>query len=315
MKGIPGSFSATAYYFGRQLRRELNVPVGLIQSALGGTAIAPWQVPQEIVQVAKGHSGVHIGMPGRQPPHALYNAMIAPWTGYAIRGAIWYQGESDCNPKGLPLYLDNMKTLVKGWRDVWGRSEESFPFYFVQLAPYGYEPRALRYPSGALPRMWAAQLDAAQAISNAAMAHTQDIGDLNNIHPANKQDVGARLARLALSRTYHVKTQAGRPITDDSGPEFKGMEVKGNRMVVSFNNAKSGLTTRDGRPPALFEVAGEDGKFEPAAATLAGETVVLTSDKVATPSQVRFGWSNVAEPNLMNGDKLPAASFRAGQGK
>lgn len=350
MQGTWGGFSATAYYFGREVHRELKVPVGLIQSAWGGTYIEPWITPEGFrgnpqlkaqsqwldkadadyraaakaclehlpawekaarAALADGSrvpplAGLAPPIQNERQPTALYNAMIAPWTGFPVRGAIWYQGESNHMAHDKAIYAEKMAALADGWRKAWGRSEAQFPFYFTQIAPYHY--------GSALGEFWEAQEAAAQKIPNAGLAHTQDLGNAGNIHPLDKQDVGRRLARLALARTYGVRTQGGAAITDDSGPECRSLEAKGDRLVVKFANAKSGLVSRDGKPLTHFEIAGKDGVFAPAEAQISGDCVILSSAKVAAPTAVRFAESDTANPNLINGDKLPAAAFRASVG-
>ncbi len=355
-QGTWSGFSAAGYYFGRDLHRELKVPVGLIQSAWGGTLVEPWTTPEGFRSQPKlkaqsawldkvnadyreafgryldtlpawekaARAALAEGAPlpplpqapghpigGNTQPTALYNAMIAPWTGFAVRGAVWYQGESNHIQHDGALYADRMAALVGGWRKAWGRSDADFPFYFVQIAPFSYSGHNQPEEMG---DFWEAQEHAAGSIPNTGLAHTQDIGELHDIHPHNKQEVGHRLARLALSRTYGAKTQAGAPITDDCGPEFKSLEAKDGSLVVKFDHAKSGLTSRDAQPPTLFEIAGEDHVFAPAEAQISGDTVVLKNTQVPAPVEVRFAWSDLAEPNLVNGDKLPAATFHATTG-
>jgi len=308
-QGTWNGFSAAAYYFGRDLHRQLGVPVGLIQSAWGGTLIEPWittegyrRAPQLKVQIPPVDK-----VTGNTQPTVLYNAMIAPWTGFPVRGAIWYQGESNCIQHDGAVYFDKMRALIDGWRQAWGRTDADFPFYFAQIAPFRYaqcQPQELA-------ELWAAQNKAAAQIPNTGMAQTQDIGDIHDIHPHDKQEVGRRLARLALARTYGVKTQNGAAIIDDSGPRFQSLEAKGDRLIVKFDDAKSGLAARDGKPLSGFEIAGDDDQFAAAEAQIGRDSIILRSKTVTAPTQVRFAWSDAAEPNLMNGNKLPAAAFCA----
>jgi sialate O-acetylesterase len=269
-----GGFSAALYYFGQRLHKELDVPVGLIDSSWGGSPIEPWTI-----------SGKNGG--------GMYNGMIAPVKPLAIRGAIWYQGESNCG-NGMKYY-DKMKALIEGWRKVWGYD---FPFYFVQLAPWsGYKP-------GSLPPLWEAQV-ASLKIPGTGMAVTTDIvHNLGDIHPRNKIDVGNRLALWALAKEYGKKDLVC------SGPLYKSMKVEGGKIRLSFAHVGGGLKSRDGKPLCEFAVAGADGKFMPAAATIDGDTVVVKAKEVAAPTQVRFGWRNVASPNLVNKEGLPASPFQ-----
>ncbi len=238
------------------------------------------------------------GYPWR--PTGLYNSMIHPLIPFAIRGAIWYQGESNLDD-GM-LYEKKMEALIGGWRKVWG--EGDFPFYFVQLAPFRYKD----WPSKdvtetSLPKLWEAQV-ASLAIPNTGMAVTTDIGDLNDIHPKNKQDVGKRLALWALAKTY------GRSDLVYCGPLYESMSVEGNKIRINFKYVGGGLVSRDGKELNWFEIAGADKKFVKAQARIDGDTVLVWSDEVAEPAAVRFGWNQEATPNLMNKEGLPASPFR-----
>ena len=267
-----GGFSAALYYFGQRLHKELNVPIGLIDSCWGGSPIEPWTV------VGKDSGG-------------MYNGMIAPLQPFAIRGAIWYQGESNVG-SGMK-YFDKMKALIEGWRKVWGYD---FPFYFVQLAPFsGYGP-------GALPAIWEAQA-ASLKIPATGMAVTTDIvHDLKDIHPRNKFDVGNRLALWALAKEYKKDLVY-------SGPLYKSMKVEGEAVRLCFAHA-AGLKSRDGKPLSEFEIAAADGKFVPARAAIDGDTVLVEAKEVPAPAQVRFGWHHMANPNLANKEGLPASPFQ-----
>jgi sialate O-acetylesterase len=214
--------------------------------------------------------------------------------GFAIRGAIWYQGESN-REDGL-LYYDKMKALINGWRKVWEQGD--FPFYYVQLAPYRYGPDPLL-----LPRIWQAQKNAL-SIPNTGMAVTTDIGNITDIHPKKKHDVGRRLALWALAKTY------GRKDLVYSGPLYKSMSVEGGKIRIHFDHIGSGLASRDGKPLTWFTIAAADKNFLKANAKIDGDTVLVWSDTVAKPAAVRFGWHQEAEPNLINKEGLPASPFR-----
>ena len=232
-----------------------------------------------------------------QSPTALYNGMIHPLERLGIRGAIWYQGES--NLGGGALYRERMKALVGGWRKVFSQGE--FPFYFVQIAPFNYGGRAER-----MGVFWEAQA-AAQAIPNSGMAVINDIGDLKDIHPKNKQEVGHRLALWALAKTY------GKEKVVYSGPTFKSMKIESKKLRLTFDNVAKGLASRDGQPLTGFElIDAERGGFVKADAEIQGTDVLLSAVSVNRPVAMRFAWSMLAEPNLMNSAGLPAGAFRAG---
>lgn len=238
------------------------------------------------------------------PPHdlqnatALYNGMVYPIHPFGIRGAIWYQGEANVG-EGM-LYAERMKALVGGWRQVWNRGD--FPFYFVQIAPYNYGGNAFK-----LPELWEAQAAAARDIPNTGMAVISDVGNLTDIHPKNKQEVGRRLALLALANTY------GQTNVVCNGPSFKSLAMEGNTLRVEFANADGGLASRDGQPLSDFEIIDADtGGFVKAAARLDGSSVVLSAPGVEHPVAMRFAWNQLATPNLVNAAGLPAGAFRAG---
>ncbi len=340
-------FSAAAYYFGRELNQKLGVTIGLIDASWGGTRIEPWTPPEGFAAVpalAKEYEQVQLAdpttlphqerlkqeldeteqwlvsarqamadralvppMPGYpaellaphdvQNPTALYNGMIHPLCPFAVRGAIWYQGESNLG-EGMH-YTERMKALIGGWRDLW--HEGDFPFYFVQIAPYNYGGNAEREAE-----FWEAQA-AAQSIPNTGMAVINDIGNLADIHPKDKQDVGHRLALLALARTY------GQEKLVCSGPTFNSMKIEDDHLRLSFDNAGAGLASRDGKPLGWFEIIdANEGGFVKADARIDGSGVVLSAPEVKHPVAMRFAWSMLAEPNLMNSDGLPASAFRAG---
>jgi len=269
------AFSAVLYYFGVKLQQELDVPIGLINSSWGGSPIEPWTVAEKT-------SG------------GMYNAMIAPIQPFAIRGVTWYQGESNVG-NGL-AYRGKMEALIKGWRRTWGGEE--FPFLFVQIAPWsGYKPDML-------PPLWEAQV-ASLKIPNTGMAVVTDLVDnIKDIHPGNKRDVGNRLALWALAKTYGKKDLVF------SGPLYKGMKIEGSKARLQFAHVGGGLKSRDDKALTEFEIAGEDGKFVPAEASIEGQTVVVRANSIDKPTQVRYGWRNIANPNLMNAEGLPASPFQ-----
>jgi sialate O-acetylesterase len=284
-------FSAAAYYFGREINKELDVPVGLTQSAWGGTSITPWINPVIGAAPAEGKVLTKFKF-GR-----LYNGMIHPLVPFGVRGAIWYQGEANNLARDGMNYLPKMKDLITGWRAAWGQGD--FPFYYVQLPPWNYTGYRKNVTALDLPELRQAQLSAL-SVANTGMAVTTDVG--GGLHPGNKQDVGKRLALWALAKTY------GRTEIVCSGPLYTGFKIEGNKLRVSFDFA-AGMKSRDGADPNWFEIAGEDRKFYNATAMVDGETILVSSGMVSRPVAIRFGANQTAKPNLVNGAGLPASPF------
>ena len=221
-------------------------------------------------------------------PTVLYNGMIAPLLPYAIRGVIWYQGESNVGRERQ--YRTLFPTMIADWRHAWG--EGDFPFLFVQIAPY----------HGNSPEIREAQLLSWQNTTNTAMVVTIDCGDANDIHPPRKQPMSARLALAARAIAYGEKLEY-------SGPVFQSMKLEGSEAVLRFTHPGGGLVAKDG-PLKGFTIAGADKVFHPAQAEIRGQTIVVASDAVSRPVAVRYGWANVPEGNLFNRAGLPASPFR-----
>ena len=340
---VVARFSAVGYFFGRDIHKALNVPVGLIAASQGATQIELWTateglsgVPALDPMIASNQAAADsarrklvenldlleaaipaaraalatgkalppaLSMPNPMPVEGgpvLYNGMIHPLVPFGIRGALWYQGESNCGD-GM-RYLDKMKALVAGWREVWKQGD--FPFYFVQITPNTY--------NGSLPLLLDAQ-NAAMAIPNTGMAASTDTCDPSDHygggHPRNKQEIGRRLALWALAKDYGKKDLVY------CGPRFKSLTVEGKQLRVAFDHVGGGLVTRDNKAPDHFEIAGADGNFVEATAKIDGASVVIGSDKVANPASMRFAWKDLAQPNLMNREGLPVSVFRAELGK
>ncbi len=336
---VPG-FSAVGYFFGRELHKKLGVPIGLIHTSWGGTPAEAWtrrgvlkadsdfrpiltrydeavekypQARQEYEQKlaewkqAAEKAKAEGANPPRRPgepfgpghphsPSGLYNAMIAPLIPYGIQGAIWYQGES--NAGRAHQYRKLFPAMIKNWRDDWGQGD--FPFLFVQLANFR---QAKTEPAES---DWA-ELREAQlmtlALSNTGMAVIIDIGDADDIHPKNKQDVGKRLALWALGKTYGQKLVC-------SGPIYRSMRVEGNRIVLQFDYVGSGLAAVLEEPLKGFAIAASDRKFVWADAKIEGNTVAVSSTEVSEPVAVRYAWADNPACNLYNKEGLPASPFR-----
>lgn len=297
-------FSATAYFFGRLLQEQLNVPVGLIVSAWGGSACEAWmtadwlkafpdaKIPQTQDDVNKSKN---------RTPTALYNGMLHPLVGIAMRGAIWYQGEDNYNRAST--YADMMTTMVKGWRSEWGIGD--FPFYYCQIAPYEYgiitEAGKDTINSAFLREQ---QLRAEKMIPNSGMAVLMDAGLRDGIHPMKKQVAGERLARLALVKTYGVKG-----VTAES-PLYSRIEVSNDTVTVFFERADMWVNCHGKYESDQFEVAGEDKVFYPAKAWVYRSKILVKSDKVSRPVAVRYAFKNYAEGDVF-GEDLPVSSFRS----
>ncbi len=280
------NFSAVGYYFGRDLQKALKVPVGLIQCAWGGTAAEEW-TSKDVLQKNK--------FPKRGRQTTLYNGMLKPIQPYAIRGVIWYQGESNAGNIGsAKQYLQVFSAMIKNWRADWGG--EKFPFLFVQLAPWN-RPKT---PSWAFLRE--SQLKTSQNLKNTGMVVITDYGHPTDIHPVDKEPVGSRLALAARGIAYKE------PIVY-SGPVYDEMKIEGNKIRLFFRHVGSGLKAK-GKELKGFTIAGKDMKFVPANAKIDGRTVVVSSDDVMNPVAVRFGWANYPEVNFYNAEGLPATPFR-----
>ncbi|MBF4494785.1 9-O-acetylesterase [Flavobacterium sp. MR2016-29] len=321
------TFSAVAYFFGRDLYQNLKVPIGLISSSWGGTKAEAWTsqtVLEEnpdflpiLEQDAKNEklfqekleiyyadlqkeriannndiSKSQLKRPKKEEnktSYVLYNAMLHPLINYTMKGVIWYQGES--NAESAFLYRTLFPAMIKNWRSDWDQGD--FPFYFVQIAPH----------KGQNPDIREAQLMASKSVSNTGMAVTTDVGNATNIHPIDKQTVGYRLALIARSKTYNESNLAY------SGPLYNHMKIKKGKIQLFFDDVENGFK-KSNEDLKEFEISGNDQIFYPAQAKIDGKTIVVSSSKVKNPVAVRFAWKAVPEPNLFNAENLPASPFR-----
>lgn len=285
-------FSATAYFFAKRLQGELDVPIGLIDTGWGATSAEVW-TPRSVFdaddylkeQAAKIQDNSWAPI----KPSILYNGMINPIKDFKIAGTLWYQGES--NVANAESYETLFSSMITSWRKSWGYD---FPFYFVQIAPYKYGTSE----NGVVVR------DAQRRTLNVpytGMVVVSDICTIDDIHPTNKQDVGLRLANLALKNHYRIFDGTV------NGPLFKEIEILGNKIEVSFEHS-DGLYFK-GKNREHFELAGEDGVFYPAKARIKNNKIMLSSKAVKEPQRVRYAWSNITLANLFNGAGLPASSF------
>ena len=289
------NFSAAAYFFGKKLNASLNVPVGLIEVAWGGTPAEVWTpaglvTGNPILQEAAGKQNPSDGWP--YAPGYCYNGMIAPLTAFNIAGAIWYQGEG--NTAAPRSYSQLFSTMIGSWRAAWGKK---LPFYFVQIAPFTYGAK----DQGSLLREQQART---LSLENTGMVVISDItGDTADIHPKNKHDVGFRLANWALAETYH------QPGIVYKSPAYKDMQVKGNKIILNIADAGGSLVVREG-PVRSMVVAGADRVFYPAEVRVAGNQVTVWSQQVKAPVAVRYQFSNAGVGNVFSAAGLPLAPFR-----
>jgi sialate O-acetylesterase len=292
-------FSAVQYFFGKQLQEQVKAPVGLINASWGGTPAEVW-TPAPIVTMdsvlapAARKLTPSDGWP--ITPGASYNAMIHPLVNYKIRGAIWYQGESNV---GQSSYQSLFTTMISAWRNLW---QQEFPFYFVQIAPYaGYGSESI---SAALLRE--AQTKTL-SMARTGMVVTSDlVDDIKDIHPKMKKEVGLRLANYALADTY------AQAISGYKSPLYKSMKIEKDKIRIYFDNADNGLIAKGGTPTGFF-IAGADKQFVPAQAKIDGNTIIVWSKAVKSPTAVRFGFTNDAMPNVFSKEGLPVNLFRTDQ--
>jgi len=307
------NFSAVAYFFGKNLYRRLQIPIGLIETAWGGTPAESWtsrkwlesdpDFAPIVERIPEPGQTTKKGDPTKPAwdswtPTALYNGMVAPIVPYAIAGAIWYQGES--NAGRAYQYRKLFPAMIRCWREAWGQGD--FPFLWVQLA--NFMKRATEPGDSAWAELREAQT-MTLSLPKTGQAVIIDIGEADDIHPRNKQDVGMRLALQAQVVAYGDHSLLA------SGPIYKSMTVRGNKAIVTFTHVGTGLRTSDGLPVAGFAIAGRDRKFYWAEAQIQGkDKVVLSSPNVEEPVAVRYAWADNPRCNLVNSADLPACPFR-----
>ena len=321
--GNTKNWSAVAYSFASQLREKLEVPVGIICSYWGGTAAESWFPREELGKdtitkpILESYNKALTALENRQPiknihpwntpgqshaPGYLFNGMIYPHIPAAIKGVIWYQGES--NSQRAKQYETLFPMLIQSWRKIWNAPD--MYFFFVQLAGYDGKQSGSNIES-AWPQLREAQRLTLQKLDHTGMAVAIDIGNITNIHPTHKREVGERLARLALHDVYDDKKIL------KCGPLFKSVTFKRNTAIVDFTETSFKLKIRDGQMLHGFEVAGTDQKFQPANAVInpGGKSVRVWSEKVGQPVAVRYAWKNYpVNANLVNRAGLPASPFR-----
>jgi sialate O-acetylesterase len=298
------NFSATGYYFGKLLNEVLDVPVGLICVSYGGSCIQAWMsknTAQPFESTGIPQAGDSIKVPNRTPT-ALFNGMLHPVIGYGIKGAIWYQGET--NYKEHNKYPTLFSTMVKEWRNLWGIGD--FPFYCTQIAPFDYFSLDAKTPEKGVSSAYIreAQLKSMDSVPNSGMAVLMDMGEEKCIHPSQKEVGSKRLAYWALAKTYDI------PGFGYASPSYKAIEIKDSCAVVSFNNIPNGLTSF-GKELKCFEIAAADQKFYPAKAVLGAKSVTVSAPEVKNPVAVRYAFKDFVTGDLFSTEGLPVSSFRS----
>ncbi len=308
------AFSAVGYLVGRDIAAEVKVPVGLISIAWGGCRIesmidrAAWSEAQAPEEIQKAVAGAFGELDGREDaklredkqrlPSVLFNAMVHPFSPFAVRGMLWYQGE-DNHSEGM-RYAEKLRVLAYCWRKNF--AYENMPIFIVQLPPFQY---GNENPTR-IPNFWAAQQYFAEHDRNSGFVVATDSGNPKDIHPTNKAPLAARLAKLVLYREYGIG--------DDSAlaPTFRKCTRDGNKLIVEFNHP-NGLKTRDGQGVSHLMLSGGGDEFHPASGVIENDKLIVTSPEVPAPARLRFGWDKVANPNLVNRAGVPAAPFDTGK--
>ena len=309
-----GDYSAVAYYFGRKIFQQLNIPVGLIVSSVGGSSCEAWTSRETLAndnvlkeKYLDPFDAAHAGEKFDSVvtfakvfyPTLFYNAMLAPLTKYSIKGFLWYQGES--NKDDYDLYPRLNTAMINCWRNAFNQG--ALPFYFVQIAPYHYDEVD---PMANVAAHFREAQQNILSVENTGMVCTMDIGDSADIHPMQKKEVGERLAGLALAKTYQQKN------ISSTGPVYDHFTINNNKVKICFKpeTVKNGLTTNDKNPPKYFFVAGADMDFLPATATIDDKNIWVYNDEIKHPVAARFAYTNSAVTNLTNKEGLPVFPFR-----
>ncbi len=289
------AFSAVGYFFAKELQQKLGIPIGVICSAVSGSAIEPWVSKQALEQE------IYLkDKKLRNDPGKFYTPMIEPLTKFKLRGFLWYQGETNCFLDEKISYAYKMKALINLWRSAWG-GNESMPFYLVQIAPFNYSKQKgeKTLDANTLPEFWEAQAQQLR-LPNTGLVVTTDLNDNGeDLHPTYKWEVGRRLALWALAKDYHKKIVY-------SGPIFKSVNFKNSAAEITFEHLDTSLK----HSLTGFTIAGSDGKFVPANAMVVGKTVVVSAKEIDKPEVVRFNWTETPSSNFYGSTGLPALPFR-----
>ncbi|TCC90611.1 sialate O-acetylesterase [Pedobacter frigiditerrae] len=291
------NFSAVGYFFAKVLQEKLGIPIGVISSAVPGSAIEPW-ISDEAFANEPFFKSQKVG----NDPSKFYTPMVEPLTKFALRGFLWYQGETNCFLGENISYAYKMKALITSWRKAW--KDESMPFYEVQIAPYNYAKTTGKVPmtSDTEPEFWEAQAQVLR-LPNTGIVVTTDLNDnQEDLHPTYKWEVGRRLSLWALAKTYHQKINY-------SGPIYKSSQFKNGKAILELAYLNNAVITNDSKSLSGFTIAGKDGKFVNATAKLVGKTLEVSSSEIKQPTEVRYNWSENPSGNFYS-NGLPALPFR-----
>ena len=306
---VLGGVSAAAYFFAKEVSEKTNIPIGIISTSWGGTAIEEW-TPAWVYEQSlffAGQIDLKENKINGRIAGTKFRSMIQPIVPFAVKGMLWYQGETNCMTEDQAVYPEKVRLMVELYRSLFRNPK--MPFYFVQISPYLYSKRTSdpkKHTEELLPGFWKAQ-EKCLSIPNTGMVVTTDLVDkLSDIHPSYKWEVGRRLALIALAKDYRKKVVF-------EGPKYKAMKVIGDKVELSFINRGGALKSIDGQPLTWFTVAGDNGVFFPAKAEIKGKKVIVWSDEVQNPKEVQFAWSELAMPNLFNTAGLPTHPFRTGR--
>jgi sialate O-acetylesterase len=294
-----GNFSATAYFYALKLHQQLRVPIGIVQSSIGGTPAEAWTSKDYLEKMGDFNEAIdrlkkraNKSPPDSNSPTVLFNAMISPLIPYTVKGVIWYQGES--NVGRAEQYKRLFPLMIADWRTKWGRE---LPFYFVQIAPFLYSAADQK---GQSQKLRDAQRYALK-LPKTGMVTTLDIGYLKTAHPPYKKEVGYRLARFALANDYGQNLIA-------SGPVYKKTIISGNKLIIKFRSVGSGLATST-QGLFNFEIAGADSVYFPAQAKIINNKIVVSRASIIHPMYVRYAWTDSSTATLFNKEGLAAGTF------
>lgn len=288
-------FSIIGYFFGKRLQQELNVPVGLIMAAWGGTPVESW-TPESVIRsnpVMNDAAGKLQQTPwGPHRAGVIYNGMIVPIIPFELAGVIWYQGES--NTGIASSYSTTFGAMIKTWRQLW---KKNFPFYYVQIAPYDYGKNMIG------PLLQEQQTKTLGVDNTGMVVITDLVADVKNIHPPDKISVSRRLANMALAKTYKKNTEPY------ESPRFNHLQISKGEVSLYFDYAPNGFMARDKKVTGFY-IAGEDRNFLPAEVKIQANRIVIKNKSVKAPVAVRFAFTNTAQPNISSKEGLPITPFR-----